>query len=390
MEKRMKDMERRIMESSSGSMNISMDPTVSLTAGGSGRKESHHTSTNMDYTTFGKLDGKLQVTMKKLVEEHRQHSDELRRQIKLQKDSFEKEKIMMQKEHVTLLSNIKCYKKEIHILKHERESIREKLRREKKESQLQEERLKDEVMTVRKEYEMKVKLDSQKSVRTVSDLQKKINISERRIKEMEIKFRDEVSIMEKKYSQERLNLEAKLRETENQVKSRLEFHYQAKLNTERERYENTLRELRKEVKCLQAQRKEIQLKLSNDVSGSNVTTQKDTSYSAAFQNNSFHKRLEREIETRFVQEKRALEDTIRDLQKEVDELKEEKSDAKSCYKEEKNQMEDHFEREKRRIEEKNRNDIDELKRTIGMLQEDNVKFMTMQGGVSKRVFATTL
>lgn len=405
MEKRLKNMERR-MASTSGNIGAANNSMMSMSAcdiGSSSENEkeymdntlgnhpdnmqetSRSSTVAMNYSSDGNIDGRLQVTMKKLVEEHRQHSDELRRQMKLQKDSFEKEKIKMQREYSALLSNIKCLKREVHILKHERETMREKLKKERKESQMREERSRDEWTTIRKEYEMKIRQEIEKPERTVRELQRKISISERTLKEFEIKLRDEVTQIEKKYLQERMVLEGKLRESENQVRSRLEFHYQAKLNTEKEKYENTLKDLRKEIKCLQAQRREIQLKISSkDASDASVATQKDTSYNVVVQNKDFYRRFEKEVETRFAQEKRRLDDTILDLRKEVDELKKEKTDIKSSYREEKLQREEQFEREKKRMEERHRYDVDELKRTNDMLEDNNIKLISMQGGVSER------
>ncbi|KAK3732848.1 hypothetical protein QZH41_012367, partial [Actinostola sp. cb2023] len=327
------------------------------------------------------LDTKLQVTMKKLVDEHRQHSDELRKQITLQKDSFEKEKSAMSKDYHKLSATIKCLKKDIHVLKHEREGLLQKLQRERRDSMRREERMKDEITTIKNEYEVKLKQGNDKSTRVVQDLHKKISVSESKVKEIEMKFRNEVTLIEQKYAQERIHLESKVRETEYQVKSKLEFHYQAKLKGENEKFETTLRDLRKEIQCLQDQRKEIQLKLSQDASSGRITIQKDTTYSSTTENAALYKRLQKEFENRYTQEKRLLEDTVRDLQREIKELEKEKGDIKASFKEEKMEIEEQFQREKRRIEERYRRERDELKRSLDVLQFNDQKFISM-GGVS--------
>lgn len=324
------------------------------------------------------LDSKLQDTMKKLVDEHRQHSDELRKQMKLQKHSYERERATSAKENQKLVVSLRCFQKEIHVLKHENENLLQKLQRERRESSQREERVKEEIKIIRDEYEVKIKQESEKSMKTVQDLHNKINMYETKVKDIEMKFREELALMEHRFSQERIQLEVQLRETDNQVRSKLESHYQAKLKTERERYETSLKELRKEIKCLQDQRKEIQLKLTQDTGVGRLSLQNET-FTSTSKAQAHYKRLHTEFENRYAQEKRSFEDTIRDLQKEIHELEKDKSDIKSSYKEEKTEMEERFEREKRRLEERHRRERDELKRSLEMMQISDHKFTSASG-----------
>lgn len=334
------------------------------------------------------LDDKLQDTMKKLVHEHREHSDELRKQIKLQKDSFEREKLSLMSENQKLCASLKCLKKEIHVFKHEKENLLQKLQRQRRESVRLEERMKEDIVSIKNEYESKLKQDSKRSNEIVHELQHKIKIYEAKLKEIELKFRDELTLLENRYAQERNQLEIQIRETDNQVRSKLESHYQAKLKTEKEKYERTLKELRREIQCLQDQRKEIQLRLYQDASAGGRVTIQNESFVSYSKNHEYYKRLQSEFENRYAQEKRSFEDTIRDLKKEVNELEKEKSDIKASYKEERTEMEERFQREKRRLEERHKRDMDELKRSLDLFQIHDQAFIPMSG-VSIRIYTMT-
>lgn len=186
-------------------------------------------------------------------------------------------------------------------------------------------------------------------------------MTESKIRSMEEKHRREVHQLEVKFEYKKTELEQDATSIESQLRESLQMEYRVALDKEREKYEETLRVLRKEITSLQEQRKQIQLKLSSQGVKSTYSLLIDKSVSA--RKESLFK-SETDLEMRFLRGTKQMEDRIYDLEQEVELLKKEKSDIKVSYKQEKVQMQEDFDRERDRLEEKYKRRIVDLKRRL--------------------------
>ena len=311
-----------------------------------------------------------------LVKEQQEEMDELRRQIKLQMEAFENEKKNLKKELqdegqskmqdkrgesflVDMEMTIKLTE-EVKKLKQEKESLLNKLKRERGNNISRITEMSETLTKVRNECEglRKERQDAQKSV---SDLMKKLTATESRIRSLEEKHRREKHQLEVKFEYRKTELEQDTTSIGNRLRESLQMEYRASLNKEREKYEETLRVLRKEITSLQEQRKQIQMKLSRQSTHSSYSVLVDKSVSSTKEASY---KSEVDVEFRVSRGVKQMEDRIRDLEREVEVLKAEKADIKASYRQEKVQIQEEFDRERDRLEEKYRKQIEELKRRL--------------------------
>ena len=310
-----------------------------------------------------------------LFRDHKEQMDELRSQIKNQMEAFENEKQNLKRalqeerrnstrgregESTLLHNTIHKLTEEVKRLKRDKETLLNKIKREKgsSNSRITEmtetvTKMRDECNVLRKERE-----DGQK---TTNDLRRKLNVTESKIRSMEEKHRREIHQLEVKFEYKKTEIEQDATSIESQLRESLQTEYRVALDKEREKYEETLRVLRKEITSLQEQRKQIQLKLSGQGVQSTYSLFVDKSVSA--RKESLFK-SEADLEMRFLRGTKQMEDRINDLEHEVELLKKEKSDIKVSYKQEKVQMQEDFDRERDRLEEKYKKQIADLKRRL--------------------------
>ena len=298
--------------------------------------------------------------------------DELRGQIRLQMETFENEKQNLKRElqeerqtaigdkkgESSLLATVNKLTEKVHKFKQEREVFLNKLKKERTNSNRRITEMSTTVAKVRDECGRlrKEKEDAQKSV---NDLRRKIAATESRIRGMEEKHRRELHQMEVKYEFKKTALEQDSTSKETQLKESLQIEYQAALNKEREKYEDTMHVLRKEITSLQEQRKQIQTKLTSQSTQSSYSLFIDKS-------NSTKKQLcyisDSDVELNFSRGLKQMEDRINDLEVEAEQLKKEKLEIKDSYRQEKVQIQAEFDRERDRLEKKYRRQIEDLKR----------------------------
>ena len=310
-----------------------------------------------------------------LVREHNEQMDELRRQIKLQMDSFENEKqnlkreLQEERQNATrdkkgesrlLHSTIHKLTEEVKKLKHDKETLLFKLKKERGNSNSRITEMSDAVTKVRDECE-RLRREKEGAQKLVNDLTKKLTATESRIRGKEEKHRREIHQLEVKFEYKKTELEQVTSSIENRLRESLQREYQASLSKERQKYEETMRVLRKEITSLQEQRKQIQLKLTSQSTQSTYSLLMDKSISS--KKESFYK-YEADMEFRVSREGKQMESKIHDLEREVEVLKKEKADIKASYRQEKVQVQAEFDRERDRREEKYRRQIEELKRRL--------------------------
>lgn len=311
-----------------------------------------------------------------LVRDHKEQMDELRRQIKIQMEAFENEKQNLRRElqderrnttrdregGCTLLNNtIHKLTEELKKLKHEKETLVNKLKRERGSSNRRITELSETVSKVRDECDKRMQKERQDAQKSISDLRKKVTVTESKVRSIEEKHRREMHQLEVKFEYKKTELEQDTTSIESQLKESLQMEYRASLNKEREKYEETLRVLRKEITSLQEQRKQIQLKLSSQGIQNTYSLLIDKGVSA--RKESLFK-SEMDVELRVSRGAKQMEDRIYDLEREVELLKKEKFDIKASYKQERVQIQEDFDRERDRLEEKYRRQIDDLKRRL--------------------------
>ena len=313
--------------------------------------------------------------MADLVRDHKEQMDELRRQIKTQMEAFENEKQNLKRElqderrkstrgregESRLLHNtIHKLTEEVKKLKREKETLLNKIKKERGSSNSRITEMKETVIKVTDECNMlrKEKEDGQKAT---NDLRRKLNLTESKIRGMEEKHRREIHQLEVKFEYKKTELEQDATSIESKLRESLQTDYRVALDKERVKYEETLGVLRKEITSLQEQRKQIQLKLSSQgvqstyslLVGKSVSARKESLFKS-----------ETDLDMRFLRGTKQMEDRVYDLEHEVELLKKEKSDIKVSYKQEKVQMQEDFDREKDRLEEKYKRQIVDLKRRL--------------------------
>lgn len=313
--------------------------------------------------------------MSHLMKEHNEQMDELRRQIKIQMEAFENEKQNLKRElqeerqstvrdnkgESALLHNtIHKLTEEVKKLKQEKETLLNKLKKERGNSNRRITEMSETVTKVRDECERlrKEREDAQKSA---NELKRKLMSMETRIRSMEERHRREIHQLEVKFEYKKTEFGQDTTSIESQLRESLQMEYRAALNKEREKYEDTMRVLRKEITSLQEQRKQIQMKLSSQTTQSSYNLFVDKSVSS--KKESFYN-SESDIKFRFSRDVKQMEDRIHHLEREVEVLKKEKADIKASYRQDKLQIQADFEGERDGLEDKYRRQIDELKRRL--------------------------
>ena len=309
-------------------------------------------------------------SMAELVRDHKEQMDELRRQIKLQLEAFESEKQTLKKElqnttrikdgeHRCLQNTVQKLTEEVKKLRHEKEILLSKIRKGKGNNNSRIKELSEAVTKVREECDIRLKKEREGTQKSMNELRRKLSVSESNRRSLEEKHRRDLHQLEIKFEYKKSELEQDTTSIESQLRESLQLEYRVALNKEREKYEETLRVLRKEITSLQEQRKQIQLKLSDQGIQSTYSLLLNKDFSA---NKESFLKTELDMEMRASRGK--MEVTIHDLEREIEFLRKEKYDIKANYKQERAQMQEEFDRERDRLEEKYKRQIEDLKRKL--------------------------
>ena len=317
--------------------------------------------------------------MSQLVIEHKEQMDGLRKQVKLQMDAFKIENQNLKKELQDERNNLKGHRKdevtllhntvhklteELKMLENERKSLLSKLRKEKGNCSKQITEMNETVSKVRDECEKGIREEKENAQRSINDLKKTLALTESRMRSIEENYRKELHQREVKFEYKKTELEQNTSDLEIRLKESLQMEYKIALEKEKEKFEETLRVLRKEITSLQEQRKQIQTKISQRQGmQSSHSLRVDKKWSS--NNTSFYKsKADTEYRISISRETKHLENRIADLEREVEVLKKEKKDIKASYRQEKMQIQEEFERERDRVEEQYRKKTEDLKRRL--------------------------
>ena len=292
-----------------------------------------HLTRNSQYSLEEEKDGRGEQSLK----------EELEKQISEITSKFEKEKSSLQNDKLKLMETIhaltrevndlkrykreskNCYKQEIEKLSriHEVEKITilQRASRDKEE----------ETSRIKMDFKERLSLEGKKLQSIIDDLRRKVSVTERKVKDMEVQQKNE----KVRWDEEKAATERILNQSREELKITLEHEYRKMLNGEKQKFEETVKALTTQISFLQNQRKEIQKKLvNNGLSGNCKLNSEQLARS----------RMEQEYLERSERERRPMEDKIKGLQREVSKLQREKTELKATLENEKQELEEDLER----------------------------------------------
>lgn len=222
-----------------------------------------------------------------------------------------------------------CYKKEVEKLTRihevEKNNLRDRVARDKD----------DELSRIREDNEGRLASERKRLQGTIDEFRRKMSLTERKFKEMEMQHKSEKT----RYLEEKRNAEKTLIQSQEELKMIMEREYRKTLNDEKQKFEQTVKALTKQISFLQDQRKEIQEKLlKNELSGNSSPRTEQLS------RNRVVIQMEQEFFERVDREKRPMEEKIRELQQEINKLKRERTELKETLENEKQELEDELEK----------------------------------------------
>ena len=296
-----------------------------------------HLTRNSQYSLEEEKDGRGEQSLK----------EELEKQISEITSKFEKEKSSLQNDKLKLMETIhaltrevndlkcykreskNCYKQEIEKLSriHEVEKITilQRASRDKEE----------ETSRIKMDFKERLSLEGKKLQSIIDDLRRKVSVTERKVKDMEVQQKNE----KVRWDEEKAATERILNQSREELKITLEHEYRKMLNGEKQKFEETVKALTTQISFLQNQRKEIQKKLvNNGLSGNCKLNSEQLARSRMVIE------MEQEYLERSERERRPMEDKIKGLQREVSKLQREKTELKATLENEKQELEEDLER----------------------------------------------
>ena len=296
-----------------------------------------HLTRNSQYSLEEEKDGRGEQSLK----------EELEKQISEITSKFEKEKSSLQNDKLKLMETIhaltrevndlkcykreskNCYKQEIEKLSriHEVEKITilQRACRDKEE----------ESSRIKMDFEERLSLEGKKLQSIIDDLRRKVSVTERKVKDMEVQQKNE----KVRWDEEKTATERILNQSREELKITLEHEYRKMLNGEKQKFEETVKALTTQISFLQNQRKEIQKKLVNNGLSGNCKLNSDQ-----LARSRMVIEMEQEYLERSERERRPMEDKIKGLQREVSKLQREKTELKATLENEKQELEEDLER----------------------------------------------
>ncbi|XP_015770883.1 PREDICTED: golgin subfamily B member 1-like [Acropora digitifera] len=270
------------------------------------------------------------------TQEHEYRNKILTSKLEKEKGQFENEKkkftdtIHALRNEINNLRNEKrdckdCYKQEIEKLRriHEVEKVT-LLRRSARDKD-------EEIGRINEDFKKRLSTERKKSQTIIDDLRRKISSMERKAKDLEIHQANE----RLKLQEEKMAAEKKIQiQTREDLKLALDRDYRKMLSDEKFKFDQTVKELTKQISDLQEQRKQIQEKLLNNELSAKLQSPKGN---VMFQ-------MEQEFLERASRERRTMEEKMRELQQEIGKLRREKSELRETMETEKRELEEDLEK----------------------------------------------
>ena len=269
------------------------------------------------------------------TQEHEYRNKILTSKLEKEKSQFENEKkkftdtIHALRNEINNLRNEKrdckvCYKQEIEKLRriHEVEKVT-LLRRSARDKD-------EEIARINEDFKERLSTERKKSQTIIDDLRRKISSMERKAKDLEIHQANE----RLKLQEEKMAAEKRIIQTREDLKLALDRDYRKMLSDEKFKFDQTVKELTKQISDLQEQRKQIQEKLLNNELSAKLQSPKGN---VMFQ-------MEQEFLERASRERRTMEEKMRELQQEIGKLRREKSELRETMETEKRELEEDLEK----------------------------------------------
>ena len=341
-----------------------------------------HLTRNTQYSLEEEKDGRGEQSLK----------EELEKQISVITSKFEKEKSSLQNDKRKLMETIhtltrevndlkcykreskNCYKQEIEKLSriHEVEKITI-LQRASRENE-------EETARIKMNFEERLSSEGKKLQSIIDDLRRKISVTERKVKDMEVQQKNE----KVRWDEEKAATERILNQSREELKITLEREYRKMLNGEKQKFEETVKALTTQISFLQNQRKEIQKKLvNNEFSGNCKLNSEQLARSRMVIE------MEQEYLERSERERRPMEDKIKGLQREVSKLQREKTELKATLENEKQELEEDLERMQNDMRRKLSKAREEMERKTDAFSKNLVATKDKNELVSKMVSLNT-
>ena len=336
----------------------------------------------------------FQEVLSKILQEHSKEIEGVENDIRKAEERFkedktriieqmDKEKEALKKAHEeekrALESTVQDLLKEVIKLKNQRKEIRliHKKEKESMEEIYERDRLKlredweqykrDLFTKLQEEFDNKLANEITKLETRLEDVKRELERSEQRRKELEERLRGIPSESEPHEFEQEANISkadvdkyrAEYLKELKSVKKTLEEEYDKKLNEEKRKFEETLQGLRREIGSLQEKRRVIQDKLySQDPT---VVDRHLMEKSLANYKMEMLSKMEEEFALKVAREKKPLEETINELQREVDDLKRQRWELRNQLRRERAKLEEEFELEKENLEKQFLKEKEELK-----------------------------
>ena len=356
--------------------------------------EKLRTNRNIPNTKTGHLTGNSQYSLEEQKDERGEKSlkEELEKQVSVITSKFQKEKSSLQNDKRNLMETIhaltrevndlkcykreskNCYKQEIEKLSriHEVEKITilQRASRDKEE----------ETSRIKMDFEERLSLEGKKLQSIIDDLRRKVSVTERKVKDMEVQQKNE----KVRWDEEKAATERILNQSKEELKITLEREYRKMLNGEKQKFEETVKALTTQISFLQNQRKEIQKTLvNNEFSGNCKLNSEQLARSRMVIE------MEQEYLERSERERRPMEDKIKGLQREVSKLQREKTELKATLENEKQELEEDLERMQNDMRRKLSKAREEMERKTDAFSKNLVATKDKNELVSKMVSLNT-
>ena len=353
----------------------------------------------------------FQEVLSKILQEHAKEIEAVENDIRKAEERFkeDKNKLMEQsdgekealkrvhaEEKKALESTVQNLLKEVVKLKQQRKEIRviHKKEKESMEEIYERDRIKlkedweqykrDLLSKLQEDFDNKLEKETTKLERMLEDLKQQLEKSEKRKKELEDRLKGNAIDSEhvRPYEEAKADKgdDARSRELMS-VKKTSEEEYDNKLKEEKRKFEETLQGLRREIGNLQEKRKLIQDKIYNQdpsLVDRNVIEKSIANYKVEMLS-----KMEEEVTQKVAREKKALEETIKEEQLEIDDLKRQRWELRNQIRRERSNLEGEFELERERMENRFLKEKEELKNKLESRLQREMTKRAMEDKVSR-------
>ena len=313
-----------------------------------------------------KAEERFKEDKNKLIEQNSSEKGSLKKLHEDEKNALESTIQNLLKEVVKL----KQQRKEIRMIhKKEKETMEEIYERDRIKFKDDWEQYKRDVLgKLQEDFDSKLASETTKHETKLEEMKQELGKSEQRRKELEERLKGNAIDSERARAYEEAkddNIdkddEVYARELK-AVKKRLEEEYDNKLKEEKRKFEETLQGLRREIGNLQEKRRLIQDKIYNQ--DPTLVDRNLIEKSIANYKTEILSKMDEEVTQKIAREKKPLEETIKEQQIEIDDLKKQRWELRNQIRRERSKLEEEFDLERERMENQFLREKEELKNKL--------------------------